>query len=116
MPGVATRLAITMASTTSTAARSRATMAKGKSKSGQTASILGRMLSNAQNAATNIGPYCNGDDYDEPARYGPDLVELAGVSLRRNRGYLDIARQALQVETLPEGALPIYEHSTPTVG
>ena len=73
------------------------------------------MLSNAQNAATNIG-LCNSDDYDEPVKYGPTLAEDLGAFMSRKRDYIGIARRALTVETLPEGALPIYEHSTPTVG
>ena len=34
---------------------------------------------------------------------------FVGLSLRRRRDYMSIARKALMVETLPDGALPIYD-------
>src|ERR1700722_7822895 len=37
------------------------------------------------------------------------LAASLGPSLRRRRDYLSIARKALMVETLPDGALPIYD-------
>lgn len=37
------------------------------------------------------------------------LAGALGPSLRRRRDYLSIARKALMVETLPDGALPIYD-------
>jgi hypothetical protein len=37
------------------------------------------------------------------------LAAALGPSLRRRRDYLSIARKALMVETLPDGALPIYD-------
>lgn len=37
------------------------------------------------------------------------LAASLGPSLRRRRDYMSIARKALMVETLPDGALPIYD-------
>lgn len=37
------------------------------------------------------------------------LAAALGPSLRRRRDYMSIARKALMVETLPDGALPIYD-------
>lgn len=37
------------------------------------------------------------------------VASLLGPSLRRRRDYMSIARKALMVETLPQGALPIYD-------
>lgn len=37
------------------------------------------------------------------------LATALGPSLRRRRDYMSIARKALMVETLPDGALPIYD-------
>ena len=37
------------------------------------------------------------------------LAASLGPSLRRRRDYMSIARRALMVETLPDGALPIYD-------
>jgi hypothetical protein len=37
------------------------------------------------------------------------IAASLGPSLRRRRDYLSIARKALMVETLPDGALPIYD-------
>ena len=37
------------------------------------------------------------------------LAAALGPSLRRRRDYLSIARKALMVETLPDGALPVYD-------
>lgn len=37
------------------------------------------------------------------------LAAALGPSLRRRRDYMSIARKSLMVETLPEGALPIYD-------
>lgn len=37
------------------------------------------------------------------------LAAALGPSLRRRRDYMSIARKAFMVETLPEGALPIYD-------
>ncbi len=37
------------------------------------------------------------------------IAAALGPSLRRRRDYLSIARKALMVETLPSGALPIYD-------
>ncbi len=47
-------------------------------------------------------------------RYGPDplrqdLAQQLGSILGRSRGYVAIAKKVLQVEALPEGALPIYD-------
>lgn len=39
-----------------------------------------------------------------------------GPSLRRRRDYMSIARKALMVETLPDGALPIYDKEFDTDG
>ena len=48
------------------------------------------------------------------------LAASLGPSLRRRRDYMSIARKALMVETLPDGALPIYDKefdtSAQTVG
>jgi len=51
-------------------------------------------------------------EYDEPAAYGPDPTSIArqlGAILSRGRNYREIAAKALHVETLPDGALPIYD-------
>jgi hypothetical protein len=37
------------------------------------------------------------------------LAAALGPSLRRRRDYMSIARKALMVETLPDGALPVYD-------
>lgn len=37
------------------------------------------------------------------------VAAALGPSLRRRRDYMSIARKALMVETLPDGALPIYD-------
>ena len=37
------------------------------------------------------------------------VASLLGPSLRRRRDYMSIARKGLMVETLPQGALPIYD-------
>jgi len=37
------------------------------------------------------------------------VASALGPSLRRRRDYMSIARKALMVETLPDGALPIYD-------
>jgi len=37
------------------------------------------------------------------------LAASLGPSLRRRRDYMSIARKSLMVETLPDGALPIYD-------
>ena len=37
------------------------------------------------------------------------VAQALGPSLRRRRDYMSIARKALMVETLPDGALPIYD-------
>ena len=37
------------------------------------------------------------------------LATALGPSLRRRRDYMSIARKALMVETLPDGALPVYD-------
>jgi len=42
------------------------------------------------------------------------LAASLGPSLRRRRDYMSIARKALMVETLPDGALPIYDEEFDT--
>jgi hypothetical protein len=44
------------------------------------------------------------------------LAASLGPSLRRRRDYMSIARKAFMVETLPDGALPIYDKEFDTVG
>lgn len=44
------------------------------------------------------------------------LAASLGPSLRRRRDYMSIARKALMVETLPDGALPIYDKEFDTTG
>ena len=44
------------------------------------------------------------------------LAASLGPSLRRRRYYMSIARKALMVETLPDGALPIYDKEFDTTG
>jgi hypothetical protein len=44
------------------------------------------------------------------------LAASLGPSLRRRRDYLSIARKALMVETLPDGALPIYDKEFDATG
>jgi len=44
------------------------------------------------------------------------LAASLGPSLRRRRDYMSIARKALMVETLPDGALPIYDKEFDVTG
>ena len=44
------------------------------------------------------------------------LAASLGPSLRRRRDYMSIARKALMVETLPDGALPIYDKEFDATG
>lgn len=44
------------------------------------------------------------------------LAASLGPSLRRRRDYMSIARKSLMVETLPDGALPIYDKEFDTTG
>jgi len=44
------------------------------------------------------------------------LAASFGPSLRRRRDYMSIARKALMVETLPDGALPIYDKEFDSTG
>jgi hypothetical protein len=66
------------------------------SRTQQQTNVLGQLLKNAagrQKMAASLGP-----------------------SLRRRRDYMSIARKALMVETLPDGALPIYDKEFDATG